>query len=77
MIVNTTWSLGKKVPALAQTSFSLFLLFVHALAYTHRKCNYIKKLGLNNKWTENFQMFKLDLEKGEEPEIKLATSVES
>ena len=22
------------------------------------------------KWTENFQMFKLDLEKAEEPEIK-------
>ena len=28
-------------------------------------------------WTENFQMFKLDLEKAEEPEIKLPTSVES
>ena len=27
--------------------------------------------------TENFQMFKLDLEKSEEPEIKLPTSVES
>ena len=23
-------------------------------------------------WTENFQMFKLDLEKAEEPEIKIA-----
>ena len=28
-------------------------------------------------WTVNFQMFKLDLEKAEEPEIKLATSTES
>ena len=28
-------------------------------------------------WTENFQMFKLDLEKAEEPEIKLLTSVGS
>ena len=28
-------------------------------------------------WTENFQMFKLDLEKAEEPEIKLPTSVGS
>ena len=28
-------------------------------------------------WTVNFQMFKLDLEKAEEPEIKLATSAES
>ena len=28
-------------------------------------------------WTENFQMFKLNLEKAEEPEIKLSTSVGS
>ena len=28
-------------------------------------------------WTENFQMFKLDLEKAEEPEIKLPISTES
>ena len=28
-------------------------------------------------WTVNFQMFKLDLEKAEEPEIKLLTSAES
>ena len=27
--------------------------------------------------TENFQMFKLDLEKAEEPEIKLPTSIGS
>ena len=27
-------------------------------------------------WTMNFQMFKLDSEKAEEPEIKLSTSVE-
>ena len=28
-------------------------------------------------WTENFQIFKLDLEKAEEPEIKLPTSAGS
>ena len=28
-------------------------------------------------WTKNFQLFKLDLEKVEEPEIKLPTSVGS
>ena len=28
-------------------------------------------------WTENFQMHKLDLEKAEEPEIKLPTSTGS
>ena len=30
--------------------------------------------GLNSMWTVNFQMFKLDLEKAEEPAIKLPTS---
>ena len=28
-------------------------------------------------WTMNFQMFKLDLEKAEEPEIKFPISIES
>ena len=28
-------------------------------------------------WTEDFQMYKMDLEKTEEPEIKLPTSVGS
>ena len=32
---------------------------------------------LNSMWTENFQMYKLDLEKAEESEIKWPTSVES
>ena len=31
------------------------------------------KLGFNSIWTMNFQMFKLALEKAEEPEIKLPT----
>ena len=34
----------------------------------------ILKPGFSNTWTVNFQMFKLDLEKTEEPEIKLPTS---
>ena len=32
---------------------------------------------LSNTWTMNFQMFKLVLEKAEEPEIRLPTSVQS
>ena len=32
------------------------------------------KPGFNNTWTMNYQMFKLILEKVEEPEIKLPTS---
>ena len=31
------------------------------------------KLGFNSMWTENFQMYKLDLEKADEPEINLPT----
>ena len=34
------------------------------------KCSKSFKLGFNIKWTKNFQMYKLDLEKAEEPEIK-------
>ena len=33
--------------------------------------------GFNSMWINNFQMFKLDLEKAEEPDIKLPTSVGS
>ena len=33
--------------------------------------------GFNSTWTKNFQMEKLDLEKAEELEIKLSTSVVS
>ena len=42
-----------------------------------KECSKFSKLGFNSMWTENFQMFKLDLEKAEEPEIKLPTSVRS
>ena len=35
------------------------------------------KLGFGNMGTENFHMYKLDLEKAEEPEIKFPTSVRS
>ena len=37
----------------------------------------ILKPGFSNTWTVNFQMFKLILEKAEEPEIKLPTSAGS
>ena len=35
------------------------------------------KLCFSSMWTKNFQMYKLDLEKAEEPEIKLPTSTGS
>ena len=40
-------------------------------------CSKFSKPGFNSTWTVNFQMFQLDLEKAEEPEIKLPTSVGS
>ena len=46
----------------------------HTLA---KKCSKFPKLGFNNLWTENFQIFKLHLEKTEEPDIKLPISVGS
>ena len=44
---------------------------LHMLA---KKCSKSFKLGFNNTRTENFPVYKLDLEKAEEPEIKLPTS---
>ena len=46
----------------------------HTLAKRHSK---FSKPGFNNTWTVNFQVFKLVLEKAEEPEIKLPTSAGS
>jgi len=42
-----------------------------------KKCSKFSKLGFNITQTENFQMYKLDLEKGEGPEIKLPECVGS
>ena len=36
----------------------------------------IFQVGLSSMWTEKFQMYKLDLEKAEEPEIKLQHSLD-
>ena len=41
------------------------------------KCSKFSKPAFKRMWTVNFQMFKLDLEKSEEPEIKLPTSTGS
>ena len=42
-----------------------------------KQCPKFFKPGFNSMWIENSQMFKLDLEKAEEPEIKLPTSIRS
>ena len=45
--------------------------------YTKSWCSKFSKPGFSNTWTVNLQMFKLVLEKAEEPEIKLPTSAGS
>ena len=60
----------KTMPKNAQTTAQLYSS--HTL-----KCLKFSKPGFNSTWTMNFQMFKLDLEKAEEPEIKLTTSAGS
>ena len=47
---------------------------LHSFPMLARKCSKSFKTGLSIMWTDNFQMYKLDLEKAEEPEIKLPTS---
>ena len=62
----------KAMPKNVQTAARLHSF--HMLAKLYSK---FSKLGFNSMWTENFQIFKLDLEKAEEPKIKLLTSAGS
>ena len=56
----------KKGPAKEFSNYCTIVLVSHA-----------SKVMLNNMWTENFQIYKLDLEKAEEPGNKLPMSVGS
>ena len=62
----------KAMPKNAQTTAQLHSS--HTLA---KWCSKFFKLDFNSTWTVNVQMFKLDLEKAEEPEVKLPTSAGS
>ena len=50
---------------------------LHPFHMPVRSCSKSSKLAFNSIWAENFQMYKLDVEKAEEPEIKLPTSTGS
>ena len=50
---------------------------LHSSHMLENECSKFSKQGFNSMWTVNFQMFKLDLEKAEEPEFKLPTFTES
>ena len=62
----------KAMPKNAQTTTQL-----HSSHILVKQCSKFFKSGFNNTWTMKFQMFKLDLEKAEEPGIKLPTSIGS
>ena len=47
------------------------------ISHASKVISQFSKPGVNSKWTVNFQMFELDLEKAEEAEIKLPTSIGS
>ena len=59
----------KAMPKNAQTTTQL-----HSSHTLVKWCSKFSKPGISSMWTMNFQMFKLVLEKAEEPEIKLPTS---
>ena len=59
------------MPKNAQTTAQL-----HSSHTLEKQCSKSFKLVFNSMWTKNSQMYKLDLEKAEEPEIKLPTSAE-
>ena len=60
------------MPKNVQTTAQLYSFQVLA-----RSCSKSYKLRFNSTWTENLQMYNLDLEKAEDPEIKLPTFVGS
>ena len=62
----------KAMPKNFQTTAQL-----HSSHTLTKQCLKFSKPGFNSMWTMNFQMFKLDLEKAKEPEIKLPTSIRS
>ena len=62
----------KAMPKNAQTTAQL-----HSSHTIVKWCSKFSKPGFSNTWTVNFQIFKLVLEKAQEPEIKLPTSTGS
>ena len=62
----------RAMPKSVQTTIQLSSL--HILA---RLCSKSFKPGFSSTWIDSFQMYKLDLEEAEEPEIKLPTFIRS
>ena len=68
----------EKAREFQKSIYFCFIAYAKALSVWIRiNCRKFFKPGFSNIWTVNFQMFKLVLEKAEEPEIKLPTSTGS
>ena len=68
----------KETPVLEGTNKTLYSPNLRGKDQWHqRRLNQNYLLGFNSTWTENFQMYKLDLEKAKESEIKLSTPIAS
>ena len=61
---------NKAMPKNVQTTTPL-----HSSHMLANQCSKFSKPGFNSMWNKNFQVFKLDLEKAEEPEVKLPKSI--
>ena len=70
--ISSFQSQRKAMPKNAQTTAQL-----HSSHTLVKKCLKFFKPGFSNMWTLNFQMFKLVLEKAEEPDVKMPTSAGS
>ena len=62
----------KAMPNNVQTTAQL-----HSFHMLAKQCSKLSNLGFNSTWTKSFQIFKLDLEKADEPEMKFPTSLGS
>ena len=69
---SSSQSQRKAMPKNVQTTTQM-----HSTHMLSKQCSKFSKQGYNSMWTENFQIFKLDLEKSEKPEIKLPISLGS
>ena len=70
-----TWQKQKRLKRVGKNDewYKKVLMTWITLPYANKVMFKILKLGFRSTWTEDFQMFKLGLEKAEEPEIKLPT----
>ena len=64
-------------PRRAMTENVQTTIQLHPFHMLAKLCSKVFKIGLSNMWIENFQMYKLSLEKAEEPGNKLPTFVGS